>query len=200
MKIQNINYVQKVLFKIARKVVPVFFRSLVSRKTVLNSTKLILATICCGIVACGDAAELLDIALDPPSRKPIDKSLVAINNFFVDREFGSIPQQYADISSNLGIKRIRVLFAWTEAVQANPNSTPNYSFYDEIVRNAPPGVELLVVLSHIPNWATSPSKSLPSLRACASITPSFISVFSEPGQTTLTRIPRGARSPTVTRW
>ncbi len=117
----------------------------------------VLTLFLCGIVACGDAAELLDIALDPPSRKPIDKSLVAMNNFFVDSEFGTISQQYADISSNLGIKRIRVLFAWTEAVQPNPNSTPNYSFYDDIVRNAPPGVELLVVLSHIPNWATSPS-------------------------------------------
>lgn len=112
------------------------------------------------LVSCSDAEELLNIALDPPKRKPIDKSLVALNNFFVDPEFGTKPQQYNDITQTLGIKRIRVLFAWTDDVQPTPTSAPNYSFYDDIVRNAPPDAELLVVLAHAPSWLTNPANWL----------------------------------------
>lgn len=107
------------------------------------------------ITSCSDAGDLLNIALDPPKRKPIDRSLVAVNNFFVDSVFGTKNQQYNDITNNLGIKRIRVLFAWTDDVQPTPGSAPNYSFYDDIVSNAPADAELLVVVTHAPSWMTN---------------------------------------------
>ncbi len=102
--------------------------------------------------ACGDAGDLIDIALSPPSRKPIDKSIVGVNNFFVNSEFGSITEQYKDINSNLGLKYYRVLFAWTDEVQPSPSSPLNFSFYDQIAINIPAGAEVLVVLTHQPSW------------------------------------------------
>jgi len=107
--------------------------------------------------SCGDAGQLIDIALDPPSRKPIDKSIVGVNNFFVNSEFGSIQEQYNDINSNLGLKYYRVLFAWTDDVQPSPTSPLNFSFYDQIAINIPAGAEVLVVLTHQPSWMANPA-------------------------------------------
>lgn len=105
--------------------------------------------------ACDDAKDLISLALSPPGREPIQKELVGVNNFFVDREFGTIDEQYQDISKNLNLKFIRVLFAWTDAVQPSPNSPINYSFYDDIASRVPPGVDILVVLAHTPQWFTN---------------------------------------------
>ena len=127
-------------------------------KTLLNIFLIIVSIF--NLSACTDAGDLLSLAFNPPSRKPIDKSLVGVNNFFVDtNEFGSISSQYSDIKNNLGLKFIRVLFAWTDDVQPSPNSSLNYSFYDSILENVPPGVDVLIVLSHSPSWITSSSGS-----------------------------------------
>ena len=76
--------------------------------------------------ACSDAKELLDLALSPPGRKPLQRDLIGLNSFFVNSaEFGSIDHQYQDITQNLKLKHLRVLFAWTDAVQASPNVAPN---------------------------------------------------------------------------
>jgi hypothetical protein len=45
-----------------------------------------------------------------------------------------------------------VLLSWSDEVQPTPESEPNYAFYDEIINNAPEGVELLIVLAHTPEW------------------------------------------------
>lgn len=120
------------------------------------STKII-ALLLFFLCSCGEAGDLLDIALDPPSRKPIDKSIVGINNFFVNNEFGSISEQYTDINSNLGLKFYRVLFAWTDDVQPTPSSPLNFSFYDQIALNIPAGADVLVVLTHQPSWMADPA-------------------------------------------
>ncbi len=109
-------------------------------------------------ISCGsDAADLAQIALNPPGRKTIDRSMVGVNNFFVHPEFGSISEQYSEIRDTLGVKFIRVLFAWTDDVQPSPNTPPNYGFYDDIIDAAPPGVDILVVLSHTPSWMADPA-------------------------------------------
>jgi hypothetical protein len=108
-----------------------------------------------GLYGCSDAGDLLDLAFNPPGRKPIDRSKVGVNNFFVDREFGSIEGQYDDIRSNLGVPFVRVLLAWTDAVQPSPNAQPDYNFFDNILNRIPPGVEVLVVVSHTPSWMES---------------------------------------------
>lgn len=114
-------------------------------------------SLCVSMLACTDAKELLDLALNPPGRHPVDQSRVGVNNFFVDSEFGSIKQQYREIKDTLGLKFVRVLFAWTDAVQPSPNSPANYSFYDQIMANVPPGVDVLIVLAHTPSWMTDPA-------------------------------------------
>ncbi len=105
----------------------------------------------------GDVENLIDLALDEPSREPVDTSRVGVNNFFVDREFGTIGQQYSDINNNLGLNFVRVLFAWTDPIQPTPNSPINYSFYDDIMNNVPAGVDILIVLVHTPAWMTDPA-------------------------------------------
>jgi len=110
-----------------------------------------------GFMACSDADELLDLAIDPPERRQIDQSRVGVNNFFVDPEFGTISQQYSEIRNTLGIRFVRVLFAWSNEVQPSPGSAPDYSFYDEILNSVPAGVDVLVTLVHAPDWMQNPA-------------------------------------------
>lgn len=109
------------------------------------------------LLGCSDAGDLLGIALDPPSRKTIDTSLVGVNNFFVNREFGSTDEQYSEIRNTLGIRFIRILVAWTDAVQPSPNSNPDFNFYDSIVSRIPPGVDVLITVAHTPGWMADPA-------------------------------------------
>ena len=83
--------------------------------------------------ACDNTGDLLDLVIDPPGRETIDTSRLGLNNFFVDPEFGNIPQQYAEIQNTLGINSLRILMAWVNEVQPTPNSAPNFSFFDDIV-------------------------------------------------------------------
>ena len=104
-----------------------------------------------------DSGQLLDLALNPPGRKSIGGLNVGVNNFFVHREFGSINQQYNEIHSVLGRSQVRVLLAWTNDVQPNPNVEPNIGFFDSVLTSIPAGVEVVVVLAHTPNWMLDPS-------------------------------------------
>lgn len=90
---------------------------------------------------------------DPnPKPQPIDISEMGVNNFFVDSQFGTIDQQYADIEDNLGLHYVRVLFAWSDQVQPTPTSPLDYSFYDNILAGIPAGVDVLIILVHTPAW------------------------------------------------
>ncbi len=109
------------------------------------------------LVACSDAEDLLDLVIDPPERQAIDQSRVGVNNFFVDSQFGTIPQQYSEIRNTLGVRFVRVLFAWSNEVQPTPTSTPNYSFYDEILNSVPAGVDVLITVVHAPDWMQNPA-------------------------------------------
>ncbi len=106
--------------------------------------------------ACTDAGELLDLALDSPSRKPIDRSRLGINNFFVDREFGTIEEQFLEIRDKLGINSVRILVAWTDGFQPTPTSQPVYGFFDDIVTSIPAGMDVIIVLAHTPSWMSNP--------------------------------------------
>ena len=104
-----------------------------------------------------DGDELLELALDPPSRKSIDRSRTGVNNFFVNSEFGSIQSQYSEIRNTLGLRYVRVLFAWTNAVQPSPNAAPDYNFFDNILANIPSGVDVLITVVHTPDWMNDPA-------------------------------------------
>ena len=108
------------------------------------------------IIGCG-AEDLVDLALDPPSRKRIDTSLVGVNNFFVNSEFGSTDSQYSEIRNTLGLRFVRVLVAWTDSVQPSPNSTPDFNFYDSVLSRIPSGVDVLVSVVHTPSWMADPA-------------------------------------------
>lgn len=103
-------------------------------------------------VGCGSSVEELIDTIEDPDRKPIDQSRVGVNNFFVHREFGSINEQYSDITNTLGLRFVRVLFAWTTDVQPSPTSAPNFSFYDDIIEAVPPNTDILVTVVHTPSW------------------------------------------------
>ncbi len=85
-------------------------------------------------------------------RRPIPYSLLGVNAFATDRRFGSIRNQYREVKSTLRLRRVRVLFAWTDQVQPTPSSEPFFGFYDEIVRSLPVGTEAVVVLAGLPSW------------------------------------------------
>lgn len=104
-----------------------------------------------------DVKDLVDLAVDDPDREQIDVSRMGVNNFFVNREFGSTSAQYSEIKNTLGLRFVRVLFAWTDGVQPTPGSAPNYGFYDQILSSVPSGVDVVVVLAHTPGWITDPA-------------------------------------------
>ena len=82
----------------------------------------------------------------------IDFTKLGINAFANDQRFGTIKQQYLEVRNTLKLRYVRVLFAWNDQVQPTPSSVPNFSFYDEIANNLPPGVEAIVVLTGLPSW------------------------------------------------
>jgi hypothetical protein len=116
-----------------------------------------LALLVLSLTSCSDAGDLLNLAFDSPSRKPIERARLGINNFFVDREFGSIEEQFLEIRDKLGIRSVRILIAWTDGFQATPTSAPVYGFFDDILTSIPPGMDVVVVLAHTPSWMTNPS-------------------------------------------
>ena len=107
--------------------------------------------------ACNSTKDLIDLVLDPPERRRIDTSRLALNNFFVDPEFGSIGEQFLEIRDVLGIDTVRVLMAWTTPVQPSPAATPDYNFFDAIIEAIPSGMQVIVVIAHTPDWMTDPS-------------------------------------------
>lgn len=124
-------------------------------KTVNGILSLMLIAVSLSFSGCGDSKELIDNALNPPERKPIDASRTGVNNFFVQREFGSVSAQHSEIKDVLRLKHVRVLFAWTDSTQPTPDSAVNYGFFDQIIDNIPSGQDVLIVLAHTPSWMTN---------------------------------------------
>lgn len=124
-------------------------------RTIFLSLSLVLAALSTGCDQKDEADALLEIAKNPPKRKQIDTSLLGVNAFFVTPGMGTIGDQFRDIRFTLGLTHVRVLFAWTDAVQPTPGSSPNFGFYDNILAAVPPGMDVLVVLTHTPSWMSN---------------------------------------------
>lgn len=130
------------------------------RKT-LSSIAVSLLCVTAFILGCNSdvvdqARDAIDIA-DGVPRKDIDRQKLGVNAFFNERGFGSVSAQYAEATQTLGIKHLRVLLAWNDAVQGGPSAAPNLSFYDAIVQAAPSDVDLLVILTDVPQWMGNPA-------------------------------------------
>ncbi|MCB0332293.1 MAG: cellulase family glycosylhydrolase [Bdellovibrionales bacterium] len=95
--------------------------------------------------------------IDGVDRKPIDVSRMGVNAFANDSRFGSIPAQYREVRDTLGLKYVRVLFAWNDAVQSAKGANINWSFYDAIADAIPAGVDALVVVTNVPSWMNNSS-------------------------------------------
>lgn len=102
-----------------------------------------------------DHAKQLEFIINEPDRKPIDKSLIGLNNFF-NQPFGSISDQYNEIVNGLGIRDVRILLAADNGFAPAPGVL-NFGFIDSIIKQAPPGVRFLVVISHSPDWVSNSS-------------------------------------------
>jgi hypothetical protein len=102
----------------------------------------------CNSSSVDDALELADGV----ERKSIDYSILGANAFGNDPRFGSIGVQYAELSSVLRIKRVRILMNWDDGVQASPTAAPNFSFYDDLIAAIPGDVEVLAVVADLPSW------------------------------------------------
>ena len=89
-------------------------------------------------------------------RKKLPYALLGVNAFANDQRFGSIRSQFREVRSTLNLKDIRVLFAWNDAIQPTPTSTPFFGFYDEIARSFPPDVRVLVIITGTPSWMNDP--------------------------------------------
>lgn len=125
----------------------------ISRKSLVLPLLAILAL----LSACNSTEDLIDLALDPPQRRTIDTSRMGVNNFFIDPEFGTIPQQYSEIQNTLGLRSVRVLMSWVNAVQPSPSSNVNFDFFDAIIANIPAGVDVIIVVTGTPDWMTNPN-------------------------------------------
>ena len=103
---------------------------------------------------CGSSVkEVLNVIVDEPDRKAIDTSVLGVNAFFNNSNFGSISAQAREIKNDLKLNRVRVLFAWNDDVQPSPSVAPNFSFYDDIVSaTAAAGMDVLVILTGVPSW------------------------------------------------
>lgn len=121
-----------------------------------RALQLCLAFISFSLASCSDAGDIVEIALDPPKRKPIDLTKLGTNNFFNVPQFGTNAQQYSNMQQ-LKVKHVRILIAWLDGTQPTPTSPIDYSFYDNIINSAPAGIDILPVVVHVPTWMTNPS-------------------------------------------
>ncbi len=110
----------------------------------------------CNSDVVNQARDAIDIS-DGVPRKDIDRTKLGVNAFFNERSFGAISTQYAEIRQTLGIKHIRALLAWNDAVQGSAAGAQNLSFYDAIVEGAPNGVDVLIILTDVPRWMANPA-------------------------------------------
>lgn len=99
--------------------------------------------------------DVLDI-VEGPDRGTIEVSRMGVNAFGDKAEFGSPCEQYAEVVNTLGLRFIRLLFHWNDAVQPSPSEPINFGFYDEIIGCLPPGSDALIVVEGLPSWMAAP--------------------------------------------
>lgn len=121
--------------------------------------RIILSFVCVFFVACNQAKQAIDDAIDVVNvdRKPIDVSKTGVNAFGNDGRFGSMSSQYGEVKNTLGLSFVRILIAWDDNTQPSPSSEPNFSFTDAILDSIPAGVDVLAVLTGAPSWMADSS-------------------------------------------
>lgn len=103
-----------------------------------------------------DVDALTDVVEGVP-RKDIDKGLLGINAFANEGRFGTPSQQFSEVKNVLGLSRVRLLYAWNDAVQPSPRAKPDLSFFEYILDGLPADMRAIVVLTDVPAWLGDPS-------------------------------------------
>ena len=103
-------------------------------------------------------SETAPFSLAPLGTLPYKK--LGVNAFVNDSRFGSIRKQFLEVKNTIKVRNVRMLFRWDDLVQPLPTSAPNFSFYDDIVRNIPSGVKAFVVITGVPSWMSNPTNWL----------------------------------------
>ena len=106
----------------------------------------------CNSSAIDELLDTAEVLIDEPERRTIDVNRMGVNAFVNDGRFGTISGQFSEVRDTLGLGFIRVLFNWGDDVQASPGSSPDFSFYDDILSNVPAGIDVLIVVTGIPSW------------------------------------------------
>jgi Cellulase (glycosyl hydrolase family 5) len=121
-------------------------------KNLYKSIFVVLLSIC---LSCNssDVKNAVDLA-DGVPRKDIDRGYLAINAFANDSQFGTPSEQFTQVRDQLGITRVRLLFAWNNQVQPTRVSEPDYGFYDFILSSLPQNMQAIVVLTDVPTWVS----------------------------------------------
>ena len=136
-------------------------------KRILSITLILLSTLF--FTACNSSTvdEALETIKDPDGaldliegvdRRPINLARFGLNAFSNQGFAGTICSQFSEIKNTLGITAVRVLFNWDDNVQPTPNSSLNFSFYDDILDCIPSGMTALVILMETPSWMSDPSR------------------------------------------
>jgi hypothetical protein len=122
----------------------------------MKFNKIFLTLVILFLTSCG-AKEAIEDALDVVNvdRKTIDTSIMGVNAFANDSQFGSIDSQYNEVKNTLRLGYVRILMNWDNGVQNSPNSPLNFSFYDSLINGVPAGVEVLIVTTEIPSWMSN---------------------------------------------
>ena len=108
------------------------------------------------LLAAAHAPAQEPLAFDPFPAETVDAERLGVNAFVNDPRFGTIREQFLEVKRVLRLKRTRILFVWSDQVQPSPDSPPNFSFYDEIVRNIPRRMEAFAVVAGLPSWMSDP--------------------------------------------
>ncbi|MBX7145265.1 MAG: hypothetical protein K1X79_12495 [Oligoflexia bacterium] len=122
----------------------------------LKNIRITFAVALVALSACNSSAikDAIDI-IDGVPRKDIDVSKTGVNAFASDNRFGTPEQQMLEVRDTLKLSFVRILFAWTDAVQSTPTGNPNFGFYDEVLDAIPEGVDALIVITGLPSWMSS---------------------------------------------
>lgn len=120
-------------------------------KTILKL--LILFTSLSNLVAEEAVAHVSELELIP--RKTLDTTKLGVNAFANEPRFGGVAEQLNEVKNTIRLRHIRVLFQWNDQVQRRADSTPDFSFYDDIVESIPRGLKALAVLTGLPSWMSN---------------------------------------------
>lgn len=97
-------------------------------------------------------------AIEGVPEKTIDTDILGANAFVNDGRFGSQSAQYKEVRNTLGLKFVRVLLQWNDAVQPSKASDLNLGFADAVIGSLPSDLDALVVLTGAPSWMRDRSK------------------------------------------